>query len=112
MERLNSGREGENLAVDYLLKKGYKILEKNFRCPAGEIDIIARDGNFIVIVEVKRRISDKYGEPQLAVNHKKQEKLKKSALYYLCRIGKELPVRFDVIAIRGGKIEHFENAFF
>ena len=112
MGRLNSGKEGEKLAVEYLLKKGYKILEKNFRTPAGEIDIIAKDRNFIVIVEVKRRISDKYGEPELAVNYKKQQKLKKLAIYYLCRLGKELPVRFDVIAIRGSKIEHIENAFF
>lgn len=74
MGRLSPGREGENLAVDYLLKKGYKILEKNFRCSFGEIDIIAKDGNFIVIVEVKRRMSDKYGEPEFAVNHKKQKK--------------------------------------
>lgn len=112
MGRLNFGKEGENLAVDYLLKKGYKILEKNFCGPAGEIDIIAKDGDFIVIVEVKRRISEKYGQPELAVNYKKQEKLKKLALYYLCRLGKELPVRFDVIAIKGSKIEHIENAFF
>lgn len=112
MGRLSPGREGENLAVDYLLKKGYKILEKNFRCSFGEIDIIAKDGNFIVIVEVKRRISDKYGEPEFAVNHKKQKKLKKLALYYLCKLGREAPLRFDVIAIRGSKIEHIENAFF
>ncbi len=111
MGKIEIGREGEKLAVDYLNKKGYKILEKNFRTKLGEIDIIAKDGNFIVIVEVKRRFSDKFGEPELAVNYRKQQKLKKLALYYLKHIGKEYPVRFDVIAIKGSEIHHIEDAF-
>lgn len=111
MGRLDFGKEGEELAVEYLTQKGYKVLEKNFRTPIGEIDIIAKYKNFIVIIEVKRRISDTFGEPFLAVNHRKQERLKKLALYYLQRVGKEHPVRFDVIAIKDKHIEHIENAF-
>ncbi|ACI22018.1 MULTISPECIES: YraN family protein [Thermodesulfovibrio] len=112
MARIELGKEGEKLAIDYLLTKGYKILEKNFRTPFGEIDIIAKDGNFIVIIEVKRRLSDKFGKPELSVNYTKQQKLKKLALYYISMLKKEYPVRFDVIAINDKKIEHIENAFF
>lgn len=112
MSRIESGKEGEKLALDYLLAKGYKILEKNFRTPFGEIDIIAKDKDFIVIIEVKRRLSDKFGKPELSVNYSKQQKLKKLALYYISTLKKEYPVRFDVIAINDKKIEHIENAFF
>lgn len=111
MGRITTGKEGEKLAVDYLVNKGYKILEINFRTPLGEIDIIAQYKEYIVIIEVKRRMKETFGEPFLAVGYKKQEKLKKLALYYLSRIGKDLPVRFDVISIKDREIEHFENAF-
>jgi len=111
MGRIDLGKEGEKLAIDYLLKKGYRILEKNFRTQFGEIDIIAKHGNYIVIVEVRRRASESFGGPELSVNHKKQERLKKLALYYLSKLGKEHPVRFDVIAIKDSQIEHIENAF-
>lgn len=112
MGRIDLGKEGEEIAIDYLLSKGYKILEKNFRTSFGEIDIIAKHGDYIVVIEVKTRMSDRFGEPQLSVNRKKQEKLKKLALFYLTRLGKDHPVRFDVIAIKNSKIEHIENAFY
>lgn len=112
MGRIDTGKEGEKLAIDYLLARGYKILEKNFRTNFGEIDIIAKHGKYIVIIEVKRRISENFGSPEIAVNQRKQEKLKKLALYYLCKIGKDYPVRFDVIAIKDKQIVHIENAFY
>lgn len=112
MKKIVSGKKGERLAIEYIEGRGYKVLEKNFRTPFGEIDIIAKDKNYIVIIEVKRRISDRFGEPSQAVNLKKQEKLKKLALYYLYRIGKDYPLRFDVIAIKDKEIEHIENAFY
>lgn len=112
MGRISLGKEGEKLAIDFLLEKGYKILEQNFRSPIGEIDIIARDRDYIVIIEVKRRISSVFGDPVFAVNQKKQKRLKKLALYYLSRLGKEYPIRFDIIAIKGKEIEHIENAFY
>ncbi|GAB6183354.1 YraN family protein [Thermodesulfovibrio hydrogeniphilus] len=111
MGKIDLGREGEKLAAEYLNKKGYKILETNFRTKFGEIDIVAKNKDFIVIVEVKTRLSDKFGEPELAVDYRKQQKLKKLALYYLKHIGKEYPVRFDVIAIKGSEIHHIEDAF-
>ncbi|MCX7988196.1 MAG: YraN family protein [Thermodesulfovibrio sp.] len=112
MGKISLGKEGESLAAEYLQKKGYKVIEKNFRTPFGEIDIIAKHKNYIVIVEVKTRMSDIFGEPAQAINHRKQERLKKLALYYLSRIGKDYPVRFDVIAIKDKEIEHIENAFY
>ncbi|MEJ5227054.1 YraN family protein [Thermodesulfovibrio sp.] len=111
MGRIKTGKEGENLAIKYLKGKGYEILGSNFRTPFGEIDIIAKEKNYIVIVEVKRRKSETFGEPLLAVDRRKQVKLKKLALFYLKLLEKEYPVRFDVIAIKDQKIEHIENAF-
>ena len=78
-----AGAIAEDFAVSFLSKKGYKILDRNFRSKFGEIDIIALHGNVLVFVEVKSRRSDKFGVPQLAVGAKKQEKLSKIALYYL-----------------------------
>ncbi|MCX7725191.1 MAG: YraN family protein [Thermodesulfovibrio sp.] len=112
MATVDLGKEGEKLAIDYLLSKGYKILERNFRTVFGEIDIIAKHKDFIVIIEVKTRISKRFGKPELSVNYKKQQKLKKLALYYLSKKKEEHPVRFDVIAINGKEIEHIENAFY
>lgn len=111
MGRLKVGKEGEKLAQDFLLRKGYKILETNFRTPFGEADIIAKHKGFIVIVEVKTRKTNSFGEPQMAVSPFKQARLRKIALYYLSKLQKEIPVRFDVISIKRGQINHIENAF-
>ncbi len=109
------GHKGEDIAVDFLKQKGYKILRRNYTTPLGEADIVARDNNTIVFVEVKARSSDAFGQPFEAVNHRKQEKLKKIALYYLKNNKIELPVRFDIVSIisRDGKVEvnHIPEAF-
>ncbi len=110
-----TGKYGEWLAGRYLVQKGYKILSKNYKTPAGEIDIVARDGEKIVFVEVKTRKSDRFGKPFEAVNYKKREKIIKNASLYLSKF-KELPsVRFDVISInlqnKDKSIEHIEDAF-
>ena len=77
------GKAGEDLAVRYLKKKGYKVLEQNYTCPVGEIDIIARDKKTIVFVEVKTRRSMSYGSARLAITPHKQRKISMTALYYL-----------------------------
>ena len=106
------GRVGEKKSADYLKKKGYKIIETNYRTPMGEIDIIAQENGVTVFVEVKTRSSDEYGSPSQAVNYKKQEKYYKVASYYLQRTGKtDSECRFDVIEIEDGKINHILNAF-
>ena len=107
------GTHYENLAVRDLEKKGYIILERNFRCHRDEIDIIAKDGETIVFVEVKYRNSEVKGYPVEAVDYKKQKVISKVALYYLTTRLKttDVPCRFDVISIFGEKIEHIKNAF-
>lgn len=109
------GNKGEDIAVDYLKKKGYTVLHRNYNTPLGEADIVAKDKNIIVFVEVKTRSSDAFGQPFEAVNYKKQEKLKKIALYYLKHNKIESPVRFDIVSIisRNGKAEinHILEAF-
>ena len=114
-EHNDFGKLGEELAVDYLTGKGYEILERNWRNIHKEIDIIAKDGKFLVIVEVKTRQTDEYGEPDIAVTRKKQRMLIAAANAYITRKGLDMETRFDIISIvfRDGEpvIEHIEDAF-
>lgn len=109
------GRAGEEEASQYLIKNGYKIIERNFLCKRGEIDIIAKDKNEIVFIEVKTRKSIKYGLPAEAVNENKQKHIYKAAEYYLYqnKLEKEF-VRIDVIEIYykndSYKINHIKKA--
>ncbi|MDO8445108.1 MAG: YraN family protein [Deltaproteobacteria bacterium] len=100
IERISKGKKGEDAAAAFLVKDGYKIVERNFRCPLGEIDIVAVDKGVLVFVEVKTRSSNKFGLPEEAVNRRKQHQMTKSAQFYLSR--KKLfnsPARFDVVAV-------------
>ncbi len=114
-EHNDFGKLGEELAVDYLTGKGYEILERNWRNVHKEIDIIAKEGKFLVIVEVKTRQTDEYGEPDVAVTRKKQRMLIAAANAYITRKGLDIETRFDIISIifRDGEpvIEHIEDAF-
>jgi putative endonuclease len=111
------GNRGEELATAFLERSGLKIIERNFRCKGGEIDIVARDGNTLVFIEVKSRKTLSYGVPQLAVTPFKQRQISKAALTWLGRNRQhDTPARFDVIAIllEGSyqhRIEHIKNAF-
>lgn len=112
------GKIGENLACQYLEKNNYKIIERNFRCRQGEIDIIACDKikNELVFVEVKTRSSLKYGRPSEAVEKVKQKHIKNVAQYYCYKKKiKDTEIRFDVIEVflnnSNYKIEHIEQAF-
>jgi len=114
--RRSLGDRGEDLAAAALKKQGYKILERNYRTPLGEIDLIARHRRMLVFIEVKTRASDRFGAGQDAVHHGKQARLRKLADYYLKqkRLG-EVAVRFDVVGILWGEgkpqIEIIQNAF-
>ena len=104
------GSDGEKEATEYLIKNGYKIIERNFFCKRGEIDIIAKDGDTIVFIEVKTRKSIKYGTPAEAVDEIKQKHIYKAAEYYLYsrNLEKEY-VRIDVIEVYYKKDEHIIN---
>jgi putative endonuclease len=109
------GREGEDRAAEFLKRSGYKILERNYSTPAGEIDLIALHEGTIVFIEVKTRTSNAYGAPELAVNPRKQRRMVKTALGYLkYKKLHQMPCRFDVVAITaadGNQPELIENAF-
>lgn len=110
------GYAGEDLAVRYLRKRGYEILRTNFRFERAEIDVIARDGEALVFVEVKSRKSKSFGEPEEAVTPRKRQQLRKAAEGYLFENEIDnVECRFDVLAISFDKgkasIDHIQHAF-
>ncbi|MDD8019598.1 MAG: YraN family protein [Acidobacteriota bacterium] len=111
------GRWGEEVAADYLQKKGYQILERQYHFHHTEIDLIARDGGYLVFVEVKARSSADFGSPEEALTSWKKYHLRRAAEGYLYLNNlNNIDCRFDVVSISfnpGGQpeIEHFENAF-
>jgi putative endonuclease len=116
LARRNTGQRGEDLASAYLQAAGYRILERNYRCVFGEIDIVAEEGQTLVFAEVKSRRSGSYGDPQLAVGLQKQKKVSRVALHYLKeRRLQDRCARFDVVAVKlwpaEGRIELIRNAF-
>lgn len=110
------GNEGEEIASAYLVKKGFSILAKNWRFKHLEIDIIATINSTLVIVEVKLRSSDFFGNPEDFVTRGKQKKLIKAADFYIKENNINWETRFDIIAItrtqNAVKVEHFEGAFY
>lgn len=111
--RRKIGAEAERQIKAYLTERGYVILEMNYRCRQGEVDIIARQGHYYVFIEVKYRSSGKYGMPEEAVGSGKQRRISRAALYYLYshQLPDTTPVRFDVAAIYEQKIHYIQNAF-
>lgn len=107
-----SGIEGEAEAYRYAVSRGLKPIEKNYRRAGGEIDLIAMDGDTVVFIEVKARMSPRYGSAAEAVNASKRRCVVRAALSYLqSHRLMDARVRFDVIAIDGGQIRYIENAF-
>lgn len=107
MNNISLGKLGEVIAGSYLKSQGYEIMESNYRCQNGEIDLITVDYSNpsepqLVFVEVKARTSEKFGQPQDSVTHQKQQKMVKTALHFINRATGKLPHiwRFDVIAIK------------
>jgi len=110
------GKKGEQLAVDYLIKKGYTIVQRNYRFQKAEVDIIAQIKDTLAIVEVKTRSTIDFGNPQDFVKPKQIQRLVKAVDEYVNLNKLNVEVRFDIIAIvRQGNsynIEHLENAFY
>jgi putative endonuclease len=111
------GQASEMQAEQFLLAKGYRILDRNVRTPLGELDLVAEDHGVVVFIEVKGRTTDAFGGALLAVDHRKRAKLAKLAAQYLARRHwSEKACRFDVVLVQGrsstqGRIEHLQNAF-
>ncbi len=99
-KRLQVGQAGEDAPVAFLREKGLIIISRNYRCPLGEIDIIAEDAGTTVFVEVRSRTGRFRGAPEESVNYKKGRKLKKLALYYMQSVyGHDVPCRIDLVAV-------------
>lgn len=118
MHNKSKGDKGEDIAVDMLVSKGYEIVERNFRTNRGEIDIVARDRDYLVFVEVKTRMNYDFGEPELAITKNKVKQLQKMAEAYLYenRV-RDVDCRFDIVAIvmqkgEKPKINHIVNAIY
>ncbi|OGQ65929.1 MAG: YraN family protein [Deltaproteobacteria bacterium RIFCSPLOWO2_12_FULL_42_16] len=114
--RIDIGKRGETLAISFLKKNGYRIIESNFRCRYGEIDIVAQDGKTVAFIEVKTKTSNRFGSPTQAVDSRKQRQVSKTALAYISQ--KRLTnysARFDVVGINikgsNSEIELIKNAF-
>ena len=109
------GKKSEIVAVQFLKKEGYKIVKTNYKNRIGEIDVIARDKNHLVFVEVKARMSKLFGDPREAVTEEKQQKIRMVAQFYLMATKQmEANCRFDVVAILGDddrEISHIVDAF-
>ena len=119
MNKRQLGGEYEKLAAEYLKAQGYDILEQNYRCRSGEIDLIAWDGDILCFVEVKTRTNLQMGLPREYVTPAKQRRIKKTALFYLAAHDLDCPARFDVAEVyaekpgdkNGVRIEYLEDAF-
>ena len=116
--RLTLGRNGEDIAADYLKRLRYRLLARSFRLGRGEIDIVARDGATIVFIEVKTRTDSEHGPPEEAVTAAKQAQIRKVAEGFLIRrrVAADTPCRFDVLSVRFGDgglpiVHHIKDAF-
>jgi putative endonuclease len=115
-KRISLGKKGEGIAVSYLKGLKYKIVERNYTCKFGEVDIIAKDKKTLTFIEVKTRSSLEYGHPCQVVNKRKQHQISKVALNYISKNNlQNLDARFDVVAVQiseeGEKVELIKNAF-
>jgi len=109
---LDVGRAGEDLAAAWYEARGYAVVERNWRCPEGEIDIVARRGRLVVIAEVKARSSDRFGLPVEAVVRDKQRRLRRLAMAWMRECGvRGVGLRFDVVSVLAGGVEVLEDAF-
>ena len=112
MNSREQGAQGERKAEDYLTARGMELIARNLRYPCGEVDLVMRDGEYTVFVEVKRRLGTRYGSGREAVNLAKRRRISAVALRYLqARGALGAPARFDVVEIQGETVAHLPNAF-
>ena len=117
-QRISIGKQGEQLAQEYIRQQGYTLLEKNFRCKVGELDLIAKDRHMVVFLEVRTKTSTAYGPAYNSVTPHKQRQVKRVALFYIAQHNLvNTQFRFDVIGItlnpQSGehRLDHIQNAF-
>nr|WP_124949791.1 YraN family protein [Sulfuriferula thiophila] len=108
---VSRGAAAEQTAADYLTQQGLVLVERNFRCRLGEIDLIMRDGQTLVFIEVRQRASQQFGGAAGSIDGRKQQKLIATAQQYLARLGKTPPCRFDALLLQGQSMEWIRDAF-
>ena len=106
-----AGNAAENAAADFLARQGLAIVARNYRTRMGEIDLVARDGEVLVFVEVRMRSSDHYGGGAESIGARKQARIVAAARQYLSRLRREPPCRFDVVTLDSGRPEWMRAAF-
>jgi putative endonuclease len=114
-DKIKTGNQGEDLAADFLQKKGYEIVTRNYRHKHAEIDLIVKKDSFIVFVEVKTRSYSFYGEPEAFVDSRKAATVLRAAEQYTHENKYEGNIRFDIVSVKTGskpEIVHFEDAFY
>jgi len=115
-DKIKKGKEGESIAADFLVTKGFEIIERNYRYRRSEIDLIVKKNNWLIFVEVKMRSSDAFGLPEDFVDYKKVKNVITGAEEYTYRQNWQGNVRFDIVSIRerkgGNEVVHIEDAFY
>lgn len=113
MNKRAIGAEYEQKACEFLENLGYEIVERNYHCRVGEIDIIARQGDVLVFIEVKYRKDLRMGSPFEAIDRRKQQTIRRVAMHYLYErhLSSDRPMRFDAIGILGENLKHIRDAF-
>jgi putative endonuclease len=113
LNKRSLGSEKERIAAEYLIQNGLKVIHMNYYCRMGEVDIIARDGEYLVFVEVKYRRNAALGHPLEAVDYRKQSRVRRAASFYIVQhsICDGVGCRFDVVAILGDEVTWVKDAF-
>lgn len=105
------GAVAEQTAADYLIGQGLVLVERNFRCRLGEIDLIMKDGDILVFIEVRQRASQQFGGAIASIDSRKQQKLIATAQLYLARLSQTPPCRFDAVLLQGETLRWIRDAF-
>jgi putative endonuclease len=103
------GQAGEDAALAYLLQQGLTLVTRNFRCRAGEIDLVMKEGNTLIFVEVRKRANSRFGDAASSITRQKQQRLIKTARFFLQKLGTMPPSRFDAIALDGDRLTWLKN---
>jgi putative endonuclease len=115
-DKIKKGNQGERLAADFLARKGFEIVERNYRYKHAEIDLIVKKDNWLIFVEVKTRSSVAFGHPEEFVDYKKVKKILEGAEHYIYEIDWQHNVRYDIVSVllKNGEPEvvHLEDAFY
>jgi len=111
MAKARLGERGEQRALEFLKEQGYRIVARNYRWRGGEVDIVARDGNTLAFIEVKMRSDERFAPAEEALTPRKRERLIRTAKHYIAQYRPGIDLRFDVVAIVGGEVRLYKDAF-